>query len=84
MEVSINISKEGAHCAVGLNFLKNSPRENHVLCYNSYAKAAMEISEASSMQCRLKEAAGSMQSSLERESAWTVTSTSIGCTCHNF
>lgn len=67
------------HCVVELNFLKNSPRQDNVLCYNSDAKAVMEISEASYMRCRLKDAAGNMESALERKAIWPVTSMSIGC-----
>lgn len=55
------------HCVVELNFLKNSPGLDNVLCYNSDAKAVMEISEASCKQCRLKEAAGCTESALERK-----------------
>lgn len=64
------------HCVVELNFLKNSPRQDNVLCYNSVAKALMEISETSYKKCRLKEAAGCTESAPERKATWPVTSMS--------
>lgn len=72
------------HCVVELNFLKNSPRQDNVLCHNSDAKAVIEIREASYIQCRLKEAAGHMESALERKATWPVTSKPIGCASQNF